>query len=62
MKNEPDDDHQGEENVERNRNRNIWNTEVEGDAARSTAPSAGLGDDYHETRHYIDGVSLEHRQ
>ena len=29
---ESDDDHEGEEDVERNRNRKVWNTEIDGDS------------------------------
>jgi len=42
VEDEPDNDQQGEEDVERHRNRGVWNTEVEGDSGPEAATPVDL--------------------
>ena len=58
MQDEPGDDHEGEEEVERNGNRKVWNTEVDGDRVPDVAArSRGSADESHDTRRYINDVT-----
>ena len=57
MHDEPGDDHQGEEDVERNGNGDVWNADLAEDNGPHSLPSVTLGDDYQEAHRYIDDVS-----
>ena len=52
VQNEPDDDHEGEEDVERQRNRKVWKAEPD-----TAGQIRGLVDE-HDTHRYIEDVSL----
>ena len=58
MQDEPDDNHEGEKDIECNRNRKVWKTEVIDGSTPDTVERGSLQQDTH---HYIDGVSSRRR-
>jgi len=62
MQDQSGNDHQGKEDVERNRDRNMWKTQVNGDSDPGTAPYMGMRGSYHNTCRYIIDVSPERHQ
>ena len=58
MQDEPDDNHEGEKDIECNRNRKVWKTEV---IDGSTPDAVERGSLQQDTHHYIDGVSSRRR-
>ena len=58
MQDEPGDDHEGEEDVEKNRDRKVRNTEVEGGRIPDATPrSRGSADGRPRTRCYVNDLS-----
>ena len=61
MQDEPRDNHEGEEDVERNRDRKVWKTEVDDGTVPDTAIRLRCLADERDTHPYIDGVNPEYR-
>ena len=62
MLNEPDDDCEGEEDVERDRDRKVRKTEIVGEGWNLVDQPQGLVDEYHDTHCYVDGINSDHRE
>ena len=61
VQDEARNDHEREEDVERNRNRKVWKTKVDGDRVPDAAVRLRSLVDGHDTHRYVDNVNSECR-